>query len=150
MNAEAKQVRNSQFGLIALILGMLALAGAVGHFWLGPIDSPPALEDTIADQAVKIRDKVVARLKGIDTPPATAMSSPWDWDRIALASIAGVSVLSILLAVIAYVRHEPLRVAGSAVFLGTFALALQYLVIAVGAIVFAIIIAAVLGGLGLS
>ena len=133
-------------GLVALFFGMLALTGSVGHFWLGPIETPPALEDTIADEAVKIRDRVVARLKG-DVTTSERISSRWGADRIALTSIAGLGVLAILLGVVGFVRHESVRVVGSAVALGGSALALQYLIIAVCAIVFAIILGAVLNGL---
>lgn len=141
--------KKASFGLVALILGMVAFAGSVGHFWLGPIDAPPKLEDTIADEAVKIRDRVVAKLKG-DTSSSTSAASDWEADRTALAAIACTSVLAILLSVIAFVRHEPLRIVGSAAVLGSSALALQYLVIAIGAIVFAIILAAVINGLDFS
>ena len=147
----SKTERNSRgsitFGLVGLILGMMALTGSVGHFWLGPLETPPALEDTIADEAMKIRDKVVARLKG-DATTAKVVPSRWGPDRVALAVIAGASLLAILFGVIGFVRHEPLRIVGSAAILGGSALALQYLIVAIGAIVFAIIIGAILGGLG--
>lgn len=147
MKEEENGIRKTaSFAWVALILGMVALAGSVGHFWLGPIDVPPKLEDTIADQAVKIRDRVVAKLKGDTSPPTTTVST-WDADRTALATIACTSVLAILLSVIAFVRHEPIRMVGGAAVLGGSALALQYLIIAIGAIVFAIILAAVLNGL---
>jgi hypothetical protein len=139
----------ARFGLVALVLGMLALTCSVGHFWLGPIEPPPLLEDSIADQAVKIRDKVIGKLKGVDTPPDVFRKS-WDADQVAMATIAGASLLAILLAVVGFVRHEPIRMVGSAAALGGSALALQYLVIAVCAIVCAIILAAVLNGLDFS
>lgn len=143
---DSKSRRPAPFGLIALAFGMLAFVGSVGHFWLGPIEPPPALEDTIANQAVKIRDKVMAKLKGTESSSKTFKSS-WEADRMVMASVAGVSVLAILLSVVGFIRHEPIRIVGSAATLGGSALALQYLVIAVGAIVFAIILAAVLNGL---
>lgn len=136
----------ARFALIALFAGMLALTGAVTHFWLGPIDPPPKLEDTIADQAVRIRDKVVARLKGEEASKEVA-EVKWSADKIAMASIACISLLAILLSVIGFVRHEPLRMVGCATALGGIALALQYFIIALGAIVFAIILAGVLSGL---
>ena len=139
----------ARFSLIALVLGMLAFTCSVGHFWLGPIEPPPMLEDSIADQAVKIRDKVVAKLRGSDTPSEVHRKS-WGADRVAMATTAGVGSLAILLAVIGFVRHEPNRMAGSAAVLGGTALALQYLVIAVCAIVCAIILAAVLSRLDFS
>ena len=137
---------SATFAVVALIFGMIALTGSVGHFWLGPIEAPPKFEDTIADEAVKIRDKVVAKLKG-DTSASERTTSSWGPDRIAMAAIACSSLLAILLAVVGFVRHEPLRIVGSAAVLGGSALALQYLIIAIGALVFAIILGAVLNGL---
>lgn len=141
--------KTTPIALTALILGMLSLIASVGYFWLGPINPAPKLEDAIADRAVEIRDKVLARLKGEETSQETYKSN-WDADRFVMTAIAGTSVLAILLAVIGFVRHEPLRMVGSAAALGTIALAFQYFVIAVGAIVFAIILAGVLSGLGFS
>lgn len=147
MNETANETKTpASFSIIALLFGMLALTGSVGHFWLGPIEPPPSLEDTIADQAVKIRDKVVSRLKGGEAPVRT-VASDWGPDRIAMAAIAITSLLAIFLSVIGFIRHEPIRVVGSAVVLGGTALALQYLIIAIGAIVVAIILGAVLNGL---
>jgi hypothetical protein len=148
MNYKTKDKEHTpaRFGLLALVLGMLALTCSVGHFWLGPIEPPPMLEDSIADQAVKIRDRVVAKLRGSDTPPEVRQRS-WDADQVAMATVAGVGLLAILLAVIGFVRHEPIRMVASAAALGGSALALQYLVIAVCAIVCAIILAAVLNSL---
>ena len=147
--AKEKEKIPARFGLVALVLAMLALTGSVGHFWFGPIESPPKLEDAIADQAVKIRDAVVSRLKGVD-PQAKVLHKSWDADQVAMASVAGVSLLAILLAVVGFVRHEPIRMVGSAAVLAGSALALQYIVIAMCAIVFAIILAAVLNGLDFS
>lgn len=141
-----KTDRPGSFALIALICGMLALTGSVAYFWLGPIEPPSKLEDVIADKAVKIRDKVVAKLKRTKTTTQKQEVSR-DLDKIAMASIACTSLLAILLSVIGFVRHEPIRMVGSAAVLGSTALALQYLLVAIGAIVFAIIIAGVLAGL---
>lgn len=151
MNEEAKDQmkRPARFTLIALVLGMVALSGSVGHFWLGPIEPPPKLEDSIADHAVKIRNKVMAKLKNEDVPKETYQRT-WNADQVAMASIAGISVLAILLSVIGFVQHEPVRMAGSAAALGGSALALQYLVIAIVAVVFAIILSAVLNNLDFS
>lgn len=141
--------QSSRFGLLALIVAALALVGSVSHFWLGPIEPPPTIEESVADQAVKIRDKVVARLTG-DKSEIERVDTPWNADRTAMASVALASLLGIILAVVGFVRHEPIRVVGSAAVLAGTALALQYVIIAVGAIVCAIILAAVLNGLDFS
>jgi hypothetical protein len=138
-----KHKTSAKYGLIGLVLGMLALATSVGHFWLGPIEAPPALEDTIADKAVKIRNKVAAKL--IDQQTIEQKEDiRWGADRIATATIAGISVLAIILSVIGFVRHEPIRIVSSGAALAGIALGLQYFVMAITAIVFAIILGAVI------
>jgi hypothetical protein len=53
--------------------------------------------------------------------------------------------LAIILGVIGYATREPLRVAGGSVVLGGAAIAFQFAVLALGAIMLAIMVAAVLG-----
>ena len=56
--------------------------------------------------------------------------------------------LAIVLAVVSLALHEPLRVAAGGVILGGAALAFQFAVLAIAAIVVAALIAGVLGELG--
>lgn len=140
-----KSKRNT-LGLIGLVIGITALGAALFHFWAGPINESPPLEEVVADKAVKIRDSVVARLKG-EEPATTTKSRVWDADRIVDISTVAGGFLAIVLGAVAFIRREDLRISGSAVAFGGGAIAFQFAAIAVGAIVFAILIAAVLSKL---
>ena len=45
--------------MLAVILGFIAFAAVVGHFFVGPVDPPPPVEVSIADKAASIRDATV-------------------------------------------------------------------------------------------
>lgn len=143
---EATQSTQSTFGFVGVVVGVVAFGLALAHFWVGPFSPKPPLEEVVAEKAVKIRDAVVAKLKGEEkATPAQAQS--FDTDRVVTISTIVASFLAIVLAVVSYIRREDKRVSGSAVALGGVALAVQYLAVAIGAIVLAILVAAVLSKL---
>ncbi len=136
-------------GMIGIILGAAALLLAIVHFWGGPFTEQPSLETTVAQKAVAIRDATIAALKGEDTTPAPIAdtSSRWDLDRVSRVATGVMAGLAIILAVVSLALHEPLRVAAGGVILGSAALAFQFVILAIGAILIATLIAAVLGEL---
>ncbi len=144
-----KDKKSNSFGMIGVVLGVIALGMALFHFWSGPISPSPAVEVTIADQACKIKKAVEAKIKGKKYKRAIARTSRFNGDRIVDMATIGTAFLAIILAVISFIRHENIRVCGSAVVLGGGAIAFQFLTVALGVIVFAIIITAVLSQMGL-
>jgi len=143
---EATQSMRSTFGVVGVVVGVVAFGLALAHFWAGPFSPKPPLEDVVADKAVKIRDAVVLKLKGEESvAPATAQS--FDADRVVTISTIVASFLAIVLAVVSYIRREDKRVSASAVALGGVALAVQYIAVAIGAIVLAILVATVISKL---
>lgn len=128
--------------------GAVALLLALVHFYAGPFSHQPTIEETVAEKAVAIRDATVAALKGEKTEKK-AVASEMDLDKVMQIATALLGGLAIILGVIGYARQEPLRAAGGAAVLGGSAIAFQFAIIAIGAIVFAILIAAVLGKIGL-
>ena len=135
------------FGMIAITVGAAALMLAIVHFWAGPFAEQPSLEATVAEKAVAIRDATIAALKGKKATPAPETSSRWDLDEIAQVATGVMAGLAIVLAVVSLAFHEPLRVAVGGVILGGAALAFQFAILAIGAILVATLIAAVLGEL---
>ncbi len=134
------------FGFLGVLIGALAFATAALHFFEGPFETSPPIEETIANKAVDIRDAVVARLKGesVESAVAPPGRSIDDWVRM---GIVGSSTLAILLAVASFIRREDARMSGSALALGGGALAFPFLAIAIGVVVLVAIIGAVLGNL---
>ena len=140
----------SVLGLSAVVSGAAALVVAVLHFWVGPISEPQPIEESLAEVAVSIRDAVTAELRGEEYESRRPFERTWDADRVVDVGTVGAGLLAILLAVVSFIRREDLRVSGSAAALGSGAVAFQFAAVALGVIVFAIIVAAILGALGIS
>jgi small-conductance mechanosensitive channel len=138
-----KTANNSMFGMLAIALGFLAFAGVVGHFFLGPVDPPPPIEVSIAEKAVSIRDATVAALKGEEYEAERNVRARTLDDYLTLSLVA-LAVVSILLSVIGFVRHERLRpsIAGAA--LGGLAITFQFATIVFFGLLCAIVLAAVI------
>lgn len=140
--------QSSRLGFIAMTLGAAALLVAIVHFWAGPFAPSPTLEQVVADKAVSIKQATIAALRG-EEPKAAVQRQRMDADQWVSLTTALLGGLAIVLSVVAYAKKEPLRVAGGAAVLGASAMAFQFAVLALGAIVLAIIIAAVVSQLGL-
>ncbi|MCB1760410.1 MAG: hypothetical protein KDI68_11615 [Gammaproteobacteria bacterium] len=128
-------------------IGSIALLLAIVHFWAGPFTPQPTLEQTVAEKAVAIKKATIAALKGEEAPKARARAL--DTDQLIDIGAAVLGAMAIILGVIGYARKEPLRVAGGAALLGGSAIAFQFAVIALGAIVLAILVFAVLSQIGI-
>ena len=139
----------STFGILATVLGFLAFAAVVGHFFVGPIDPPPPIEVSIADKAASIRDATVAALKGEDYE-AESEHLPKTLDDYLTYAFIALAMIAILLAVVGFVRREPLRpsIAGAA--LGGLAIVFQFAVTLFFALLFVLLLSAVLDQLDFS
>jgi hypothetical protein len=121
---------------------------AIVHFWMGPISPQPSVEKTVAEKAVAIKNATIAALKGEDVEEKAAPRSidPDEALRTATSVLGG---LALILGVVSFANKEPLRIGGGAAFLGGAAIAFQFAVIALGAIVLAILIGAVISQIGI-
>lgn len=138
--------KRSKIGIVGVIIGAIALLLALFHFYAGPLAPQPKLEQTIAEKAVAIRDATVAALKGKEVEKET-WTSKWDADKIIDVTTALLGGIAIIAAVVAFIKHESLRMAGGAALLGGGAIAFQFIALALGAIIIAIILAAVISQL---
>ncbi len=132
---------------IGIGVGALALLLALIHFWAGPFAPQPSLEQTVAEKAVAIRYATVAVLKG-EKGATPREKTTMDTDRVIQIATAVFGGMAIILGVLGYARKEPMRIAGGAAVLGGGAIAFQFAALAIGAIIVAILIAAVLSQLG--
>lgn len=135
-------------GMIGITAGAMALLLALIHFWGGPFAPQPSLEQTVAETAVSIRDATIAALKGEPAPVPEPKPKGYDLDQILSLVTAVLGGAAVILAVLGIAFKEPRRVAGGAAALGAGAIAFQFAAFALGAIVFVILIVAVLGALG--
>lgn len=134
------------FSYIGLSFGAIALMLALVHFWAGPFSPQPSLEQTVAEKSVTIKKITLSLLK--EKPIVEPeKKSTMDIDSIASLATAVLGGLAIILGVFGYAQKESIRVAGGAAVLGGIAIAFQVATIAIGAIVVAILVAAVLNGI---
>ena len=137
----------ARISFLGILLGALALMTALIHFWAGPFNTEPSLEETVAEVAVSIRDATVAALRGEEVEPV-ASESEFDIDSALNILVPVLGGLAVILGVTGYALKEPLRVAGGAAVLGTGAIAFQFAALALGAIILVILVAAVISQLG--
>jgi hypothetical protein len=140
--------QSSTFSFTGIAIGAVALLLALVHFWAGPFSPQPTLEQTVTEKAVAIKEATIAALKGEE--PVKIKQKSMDTDEILRLVTAVFGGLAIILGVFGYAKKEPLRVAGGAAVLGGSAIAFQFAVLALGAIVIAILVAAVLSQIGIS
>ncbi len=142
-------VRSSTFGMLSVVFGFLAFAAIVGHFFAGPFDPPPPIEVSIAEKAANIRDATVAALKGEEYEAAN-YTPPRTLDDYLTYSFIGLAAVAILLAIIGFIRHERMRpsIAGAA--LGGLAITFQFLTMLFFALLFVLLVSAVLDQLDFS
>ena len=142
MSQEQTQQKSKVFGLWGIGVGAFALLLVLFHFYAGPLSPTPTLEQSVAEKAVAIRDATVAALKGEEVK--AAKSREMNLDRALEVGAAVLGGLAVILGVIAFARHESVRAAVGGPVLGAGAIAFQFAAVALGAIVFALILAAVL------
>lgn len=128
-----------RWSVAGIALGAIALLLAVTHFWAGPFDTPPPLEQTVAEKAVALRDAAVAALRGEDYE-APAARSAWNIDRIAPLAVAVLAALAIITAAGGFARGENGRAAGGALLLGATALAFQFAIAVLGALLVVVLV----------
>lgn len=135
--------RSSTFGILSVVLGFIAFATVVGHFFAGPIDPPPPVETSLAEKAVSIRDATVAALKGEEYEVKSSVRAR-TLDDYLTYSVIGLAVIAILMAVIGFIKHERLRpsIAGAA--LGGLAITFQFAVVLFFALICAIVLGAII------
>ena len=138
----------STIGFIGISVGAIALLMAIIHFWMGPISPQPSVEKTVAEKAVAIKNATIAALKG-EKIEEKAVPRSIDLDQGVRITTSVLGGLAIILGVISFAKREPFRVGGGAAFLGGAAIAFQFAVIALGAIILAILIGAVISQIGI-
>jgi len=129
--------RPRRLGVIGSIIGLVALVAAILPRWVLPvIYPPPPVDQVVVDVGHRIKDRVVARIKGVDyQPPPREIAWP-DWLDHGL-SIAAVSLglLAIIFGVVAQLFREQRQVALMATTLGGFAIAVEFSFVLMGLLV---------------
>ena len=134
-------------GMIGFLLGVLGLGGALMHFWMGPIETQPPIENVVAEKAANIKKSFLSKLKGeepVEIQSTQAEVKSWDPDRVVDTVTIIFGFFALVLGALAFILREDKRVAGMAAAFGTGAIAFQFAIVAIGALILVILIAAVL------
>jgi hypothetical protein len=135
-------VRSRRLGLIGSVVGLVALITAILPHWVLPIiDPPPPVDQVIVDVGHRVKERLVARMNGVEYH-APVRETSWA-DRLhQQLPVAAVSLglLAIILGVVGQLRREERHVAVMATTLGGCAVAVQLSFVLMGVLVLVAII----------
>jgi hypothetical protein len=140
-----------RLGVIGSIVGLLALIASVLPHWIVPVIYPPPPADkVIVDTGHRLKDRLVARVKGVEyqAPPREKSTGSQLRDASSIGAIS-LGLLAITLAVFALVFREQRMLAAVAAALGTGAIAIEISFLAMGVLVFVVILYVVANIIGL-
>jgi hypothetical protein len=124
-------------GVIGSLIGLLALIAAVLPHWVLPvIYPPPPADQVIVDTGHRLKDRLIARVKGVEyhAPPREKSTGSRLSDASSIAAIS-FGLLAILFSVLALVFREERLLAGVAATLGTGAIAIEISFLAMGVLI---------------
>lgn len=126
-----------RLGIIGSIVGVLALMAAVLPHWVVPmVFPPPPADQVIVDTGHSIKDRVIARVKGVEyQAPKVEKSAGRSWSETASATAISLGLLAILLSVLALIFREERLLASVAATLGTGAIAIEISFVMIGALI---------------
>jgi hypothetical protein len=140
-----------RFGVIGSIVGVLALIAAVLPHWVVPVIYPPPPADkVIVDTGHRLKERLIARIKGVEyqAPPREKSTGSQLSEAASIGAIS-LGLLALLLSVLALVFREERLLAGVAAALGTGAIAVEISFLAMGVLILIAILYVVASIIGL-
>ena len=130
-------VPSRRLGIIGSIVGVLALMAAVLPHWVVPIVFPPPPADkVIVDTGHRIKDRIVAKVKGVEyQAPKVEKSAGRSWGEIASVTAISLGLLAILFSVLSMIFREERLLAAVAATLGTGAIAIEISFVMMGVLI---------------
>lgn len=120
-------IPSRRLGVIGSLVGVLALIAAVLPHWILPVIYPPPPADkVIVDTGHRLKERLIARIKGVEyqAPPRETSTGSQLHDASSIAAIS-FGLLAILFSVLALVFREERLLAAVAAGLGTGAIAIE-------------------------
>lgn len=136
-SATISAVPSRRLGIIGSLVGILALMAAVLPHWVVPIVFPPPKADqVIVDTGHRIKDRVIARVKGVEyQAPKVEKSAGRSWSETASVTAISLGLLAVLFSVLALIFREERLLAAVAATLGTGAIAIEISFVVIGALI---------------
>lgn len=119
------------FSIAAIALGGIGLFIALLVVYAGPFTPQQDVGTAIGEIAGKMRAAAWRSFLGLEQPDSTIVQRAWDIDRILMTAAPAAGVLGIIMAITAYIRREPKRVASYGMALSVCAVFVQVLLIIV-------------------
>lgn len=138
-------VRPRHFGVIGSIVGLLALIAAVLPHWVLPmIYPPPPVDKVIVDTGHRLKDRLIARAKGVEyQAPVQEKSVGAQLSSELAAGAIALGLFAIAFSVFSLIRREEKLLAGVSATLGIAAIAFEFSFFVIGALILIAIIYAV-------
>ena len=135
--ATSSTVSSRRLGIIGSIVGVLALMAAVLPHWVVPLVFPPPPADkVIVDTGHRIKDRIVAKVKGVEyQAPKVEKSTGRSWSEAASVTAISLGLLAILFSVLSLISREERLLAAVAAMLGTGAIAIEISFVMIGALI---------------
>jgi len=140
------KARQHWFGFIGTLLGSLGMLAAATPVWILPVLQPPEpIAKVVVDSAKEIKDRLLAKAQGKEYQEPRR---PADLYQIFPAVAVTLGVLALACAGVSTLQREPRRFAVVSATLGAAAIVFQFSLLVVGVLLIALVVAAVLGELG--
>ncbi|MCP3378830.1 hypothetical protein NLM31_00040 [Bradyrhizobium sp. CCGUVB4N] len=135
--ASKSAIPSRRLGVIGSLVGMLAFIAAVLPHWVVPmVYPPPPADQVIVDTGHRIKDRIVARVKGVEyQAPKVEKSAGRSWSEIASVAAISLGLLAILFSVLSLIFREERLLAAVAATLGTGAIAIEISFVMIGALI---------------
>ena len=131
-----------RLGIIGSIVGVLALMAAVLPHWVVPIVFPPPPADkVIVDTGHRIKDRIVAKVKGVEyQAPKVEKSAGRSWSETASVAAISLGLLAVLFSVLSLIFREERLLAAVAAALGTGAIAIEISFVMMGVLILIVVL----------
>jgi hypothetical protein len=121
--------KTSGFSFAAIGLGGTGLFIALLVVYAGPFAPQPDVGTAIGEIAGNMRAAAWRAFLGLEQPESTIVQRGWDIDRILMTAAPATGVLGVVMAITAYIRREPRRVASYGMALSVCAIFVQVLLV---------------------
>ncbi len=146
---EPRQNQKKTLALVGCVLGFIALSMAFLSPWIAEqIDPPPQpIEVGVADLASRIKEATKAKLSGQEYTPAPRNEEKLPSDYLPPA-IIGIGLLALAFGVASFMTGENQRMSVMTMILGVAGPIVQWSLMMIGALIFVLLVMALLAAVG--
>ena len=139
--------KSAGFSYAAIGLGGIGLFIALLVVYAGPFAPQQDVGTAIGEIAGNMRAAAWRSFLGLEQPDSTIVQRDWDIDRILMTAAPAAGVLGVVMAITAYIRREPRRVASYGMALSVCAIFVQVLLIIVMIVAGVMLLISIIGNM---